>query len=59
MNKVAQSEKTHIAFIGIRNVGKSSLINQFIGKDLVIVSETPGTTTDPGKMSMELLRKNR
>lgn len=55
MSKVAQSERTHIAFIGKRNVGKSSLVNKFIGQDLVIVSETPGTTTDPVKKAMELL----
>ena len=55
MSNVAQSERTHIAFIGRRNVGKSSLMNKFIGQDLVIVSDTPGTTTDPVKKSMELL----
>ncbi len=55
MSKVAQSERIHIAFIGKRNVGKSSLMNRFIGQDLVIVSETPGTTTDPVKKAMELL----
>lgn len=55
MSKVAQSERIHIAFIGKRNVGKSSLVNKFIGQDLVIVSETPGTTTDPIKKAMELL----
>src|ERR1035437_9158088 len=45
----------HIAFIGKRNAGKSSLMNKFIGQDLVIVSEIPGTTTDPVKKAMELL----
>lgn len=55
MNKTAQSERLHIAFIGRRNVGKSSLMNRFIGQDLVIVSNVPGTTTDPVKKSMELL----
>lgn len=55
MNKVAQSERKHIAFIGRRNTGKSSLVNKFIGQDLVIVSKTPGTTTDPVKKAMELL----
>jgi len=55
LNKVAQSERIHIAFIGKRNVGKSSLVNKFIGQDLAIVSETPGTTTDPVKKAMELL----
>jgi len=55
LNKVAASERTHIAFVGKRNAGKSSLVNKFIGQDLVIVSETPGTTTDPVKKAMELL----
>ena len=55
MNKVPKSERKHIAFIGRRNAGKSSLMNKFIGQDLVIVSETPGTTTDPVKKAMELL----
>ncbi len=55
MSKVAQSERIHIAFVGRRNTGKSSLVNKFIGQDLVIVSETPGTTTDPVKKAMELL----
>jgi [FeFe] hydrogenase H-cluster maturation GTPase HydF len=55
LNKLAQSERLHIAFIGNRNVGKSSLMNKFIGQDLAIVSDIPGTTTDPVKKAMELL----
>ncbi|RJQ59162.1 MAG: [FeFe] hydrogenase H-cluster maturation GTPase HydF [Stygiobacter sp.] len=55
MSKVAQAERIHIAFVGQRNVGKSSLMNKIIGQDLVIVSETPGTTTDPVRKAMELL----
>ncbi len=55
MSKIAQSERIHIAFIGKRNVGKSSLMNKFIGQDLSIVSDIPGTTTDPVRKSMELL----
>jgi [FeFe] hydrogenase H-cluster maturation GTPase HydF len=55
LSKVAQSERIHIAFIGRRNVGKSSLMNKIIGQDLVIVSETSGTTTDPVRKAMELL----
>lgn len=55
MNTTPQSERTHIAFIGKRNVGKSSLVNKFVGQDIAIVSETPGTTTDPVKKAMELL----
>lgn len=55
MSKVAQSERIHIAFVGQRNVGKSSLMNKIIGQDLVIVSDVPGTTTDPVRKAMELL----
>lgn len=55
MSKVAQAERIHIAFIGQRNVGKSSLMNKIIGQDLVIVSDTPGTTTDPVRKAIELL----
>lgn len=55
MSKVAQAERIHIAFVGQRNVGKSSLMNKIMGQDLVIVSETPGTTTDPVRKAMELL----
>jgi len=55
LSKVAQSERKHIVFAGCRNAGKSSLVNAFIGQELVIVSDTPGTTTDPVKKAMELL----
>lgn len=55
MSKVALAERIHIAFVGQRNVGKSSLMNKIIGQDLVIVSDTPGTTTDPVRKAMELL----
>ncbi|MFZ5947716.1 MAG: [FeFe] hydrogenase H-cluster maturation GTPase HydF [Stygiobacter sp.] len=55
MSKVTQSERLHISLVGRRNVGKSSLMNKFIGQELVIVSDVPGTTTDPVKKTMELL----
>ncbi|MCR5144833.1 MAG: [FeFe] hydrogenase H-cluster maturation GTPase HydF [Lachnospiraceae bacterium] len=48
-------ERTHIAFFGRRNVGKSSLVNAFTGQDLSIVSDVKGTTTDPVRKTMELL----
>ncbi|HKB87681.1 MAG TPA: [FeFe] hydrogenase H-cluster maturation GTPase HydF [Ignavibacteriaceae bacterium] len=47
--------KKQIVFVGRRNAGKSSLVNVFLGQDISIVSEIPGTTTDPVKKSMELL----
>ncbi len=45
------------AFIGIfgrRNSGKSSLINLLTGQDIAIVSDKPGTTTDPVSKSVEI-----
>jgi [FeFe] hydrogenase H-cluster maturation GTPase HydF len=55
MNTTPNAERTHIVFIGRRNTGKSSLVNAFFGQDVSIVSETPGTTTDPVRKAMELL----
>lgn len=43
-----------IAFVGRRNVGKSSLINALTGQEIAIVSDTPGTTTDPVAKPYEL-----
>ncbi|MBQ0039367.1 MAG: GTP-binding protein [Treponema sp.] len=48
-------ERTHIAFFGCRNAGKSTLVNILLGQDLCIVSDVKGTTTDPVSKSMELL----
>ena len=55
MNKLAKAERPHIAIVGKRNVGKSSLINKVTEQELSIVSDTPGTTTDPVAKAVELL----
>jgi GTP-binding protein len=39
-------EATRVAVIGRPNVGKSSLINRFLGYKRVLVDEAPGTTRD-------------
>lgn len=44
-----------IGFFGKRNSGKSSLINAVSGQNLAVVSDVPGTTTDPVTKTMELL----
>lgn len=46
--------KPHIGLFGRRNSGKSSLINALARQEIAIVSNTPGTTTDPVKKSIEI-----
>jgi len=46
--------KPHIGIFGRRNYGKSSLINLLTGQNTAIVSDHPGTTTDPVKKSVEI-----
>ena len=55
MNTAPRSERLHIALFGRRNVGKSSLINALTGQQTALVSDVPGTTTDPVSKSMEIL----
>ena len=55
LNETVSAERLHIGFFGVRNAGKSSLVNAVTGQDLAVVSDIKGTTTDPVKKAMELL----
>ena len=55
LSNISSGERTHIGFFGLRNAGKSSLVNAIAAQNISIVSDTLGTTTDPVKKSMELL----
>lgn len=55
LNETVSAERIHIGFFGLRNAGKSSLVNAVTGQDLAVVSDVKGTTTDPVKKAMELL----
>lgn len=55
MQTTPQANRKHIALLGKRNAGKSSLINAIIGQEISLVSEVRGTTTDPVSKAMELL----
>lgn len=55
LSNTPSSERIHIGFFGLRNAGKSSLVNAVTGQELSVVSDVLGTTTDPVKKAMELL----
>ena len=46
--------RLHIGIFGRRNVGKSTLMNALTGQQVSIVSDVPGTTTDPVEKTLEL-----
>ncbi len=46
--------RLHIGLFGRRNAGKSSLINALTNQRIAIVSDIPGTTTDPVEKACEL-----
>lgn len=54
-DKAPRGVRLVIALAGRRNAGKSSLINALTGQETAIVSDTPGTTTDPVAKHYELL----
>lgn len=55
LNETVSAERVQIGFFGMRNAGKSSLVNAVTGQELSVVSEVKGTTTDPVRKAMELL----
>ena len=55
MSSAPRGERLIITLLGNRNSGKSSLINALTGQEIAIVSDTPGTTTDPVDKRYELL----
>ncbi|PNV64071.1 [FeFe] hydrogenase H-cluster maturation GTPase HydF [Clostridium sp. chh4-2] len=54
LNETPRSDRLHIGIFGKRNSGKSSLINALTNQEAALVSEVPGTTTDPVYKSMEI-----
>ena len=54
LNESVSAERVHIGFFGMRNAGKSSLVNAVTGQEMSLVSDIKGTTTDPVRKAMEL-----
>lgn len=54
MLKTPLAEQIRIVLYGLRNSGKSSLMNNIFEREVAIVSDRPGTTTDPVTRSIEL-----
>lgn len=54
MNNTPNSERPHITILGKRNSGKSTLLNAITGQTSSLVSDIPGTTTDPVRKAMEI-----
>ncbi len=55
LQNTPSSERLHIGFFGLRNAGKSSVVNAVTNQQISLVSDVLGTTTDPVKKAMELL----
>jgi [FeFe] hydrogenase H-cluster maturation GTPase HydF len=55
MQNTPKGSRLHIALFGRRNAGKSSLINALTQQEIALVSDIPGTTTDPVYKAMEIL----
>ena len=55
LDSTPTAERLRIGFFGVRNAGKSSLVNAVTNQDVSVVSASAGTTTDAVSKSMELL----
>lgn len=55
LNETPSGERVRIGFFGVRNAGKSSLVNAVCGQQVALASDVAGTTTDPVRKAMELL----
>ncbi|HBG52838.1 MAG TPA: [FeFe] hydrogenase H-cluster maturation GTPase HydF, partial [Rikenellaceae bacterium] len=51
---LSMATRPQIGIFGRRNAGKSSLINVLSGQNVAIVSDIPGTTTDPVRKIIEI-----
>lgn len=49
-----ETEALRIAVVGRPNVGKSSIVNRFLGEDRVMVSDIAGTTRDAVDINVEI-----
>ena len=54
MNSTPSSERLHIGFFGMRNAGKSSVVNAVTNQEVSVVSAVKGTTTDRVLMMKEI-----
>ena len=54
LNDTPSASRLHITLVGKRNSGKSALFNALVGQQAAIVSDQPGTTTDPVSKALEI-----
>lgn len=54
LTNTPSANRLHIGIYGKRNSGKSSLINALTNQGIALVSDVPGTTTDPVYKAMEI-----
>lgn len=54
MDKTPRGNRKYIGIFGVRNAGKSSLLNAITDQEIALVSPHAGTTTDPVLKNMEI-----